>query len=245
MNSAAEFLLAELAALGPFFSVYAHLPGERPEMPWLSVDELSRPEPMRRRIAEIGLALAAAAGTQAEQIDMRVAASTAHFGIVARLLSPALAALASGYELSTQPAELWWQEVLGAPSPLSVPVPPHRLDDRQPSAATACGKLVSELIEPVTSTVAEVVPMSFRVLWGNVASAVNSACLRIATKRPAAADCAQLLSEIVFAAPQLRTERSPSGPGFRRSSCCLIYRISAERGKGICGDCVLSRSPSS
>jgi hypothetical protein len=238
---ASRDILADLAGLGPFFSVDEHLPGERTQPPWLEVGELaSRPELTRRRIAAVRHALAASAGSPAEQVEVRVAASAAHFGMVARLVSPALAALVSGFQLSTRPRELWWQDVLGGPFPLSVPAPVHRLDSGQRSAETACRKLVSEVLEPVTSTVAELVPLSFRVLWGNVASAVNSAILQIAAKRPAAADDAWHLAEIVLSAPQLRSERNAPGPGFRRSSCCLIYRLSAGPGRGTCGDCVLS-----
>ena len=82
--------------------------------------------------------------------------------------------------------------------------------------------------------------MSRRVLWGNVASAINSASLQIATKQPAAADAAQHLAEIVFSAPRLQSERNAPSPAFRRSSCCLIYRLSAERAWETSGDCILS-----
>jgi len=228
-----------IAALGPFFTVEAHLPGDRPRLPWLTVGGLaSRPDPMQRRISAVRDALAANAGSLAEQIEARVAASTAHFGVVARLVSPALAALVFGYQLSTDPSQLWWHDVLGRPCSLSVPEPVHGLDSR--SAETACRQLIAEVIEPLTSVVATLVPISTRVLWGNVASAVNSASMQIAARQPEAADPAQRLAEMVFRTPQLRTERNQPGPGFRRSSCCLYYRLSPERAKGICDDCVLS-----
>lgn len=240
-SQSARDVLADIAALGPFFSVEVHLSGERPHPPWLTVGALtSRPERMRRRIAAVRQALAAEAGSQAEQIEAKVAASAAQFGLVARLVSPALATLVFGYQLSTEPSELWWQDILGGPYPLSVPVEVHCFDGRSRSAETACRQLVSEVIEPVTSAVSDLVPLSTRVLWGNVASAVNSASMQIATKQPAAADAAQHIAEIIFRAPQLRTERNQPGPGFRRSSCCLYYRLSAERAQGTCGDCVLS-----
>jgi hypothetical protein len=236
----ARAVLTDMAALGPFFAVEVHLPGERPRPPWLTIGELTgRPEPMRRRIDAVRRQLAASAGCQADQVEARVAASTAHFGVVARLLSPALATLVLGYELSARPAELWWQDTLGGPYPLSVPVPVDRPGGRSRSAETACRQLVSEVIGPVTSVVAELVPMSTRVLWGNVASAVNSASTQLAKNQPAAADMAQHLAQVIFRTPQLRTERNQPGPGFRRSSCCLFYRLSAERANGTCGDCVL------
>jgi ferric iron reductase protein FhuF len=82
------------------------------------------------------------------------------------------------------------------------------------------------------------VPVSARVLWGNVASAVNSASQQIAAGHLSAA-FAHHLAEVVFSSPQLRGERDRPGPGFRRSSCCLIYRLTASRTGATCGDCVL------
>ena len=234
-------ITTDLAALGPFFRVHAHLPGERPELPWRTVGELgTQPEPMRHRIAAVSRALAAEAGSQADQIEAKVAASIAHLGVVARLVSPALAAIALGYPLMTAPPELWWQDTLGGPFPLSVPVPEHCPGDHRQSARTACGNLLSRVIEPVTATVAALVPLSSRVLWGNVASAVNTASLQIAAQRPTAADAARQAAETIFSAPQLRTERNQPGPGFRRSSCCLYYRLAAGQGTNLCGDCVLT-----
>jgi hypothetical protein len=233
-------VLADLAALGPFFAVDAHPPGESPQPPWLPLGELiRRPELLRRRIAAVGSGLAASAGTRAEQIEPRVAASTAHFGLVARLVSPVLGVLALGYQLSPEPADLWWRDVPGGPLPLSVPAPLHRLDGHPRTVEASCRQLVSEMLEPVTAAAAEVVPMSFRVLWGNVASAVNSASLQIGARQPAVAETAWHLAETVFAAPQLRSERSAPGPGFRRSSCCLFYRVAPGGRRDTCGDCVL------
>jgi hypothetical protein len=239
-SRAASDVLADFATLGPFFSVQTHLHGQHLPLPWLTVGALtSRPELMQRRLTAVRHSLAAGEGPRAGQIEARVAASASHFGVIARLVSPALAALAFGCQLSADPSQLWWQDILGGPYPLSVPVPVHRLDGRRRSAETACQQFLSEVIGPVTSAVAELVPVSRRVLWGNVASAVSSASMQIAAKRPAAADAAQRMAEMIFCAPQLRTERNQPGPEFRRSSCCLFYRLSADRASGICGDCVL------
>ncbi len=232
-------ILNDLATLGPFFTVHAHLPGERPELPWLTVDDLaSRSEPLRHRIASVRRALAVRAGIQADQIEARVAASLAHFGVVARLVSPTLAAMSLGYRFMTEPAELWWQDILGGPHPLSIAISPHGLERGQ-SAGTACGEFVSAVIEPVTVKVAELVLMSPRVLWGNVASAVNTAVLEISANRPAAADAAQRLAGAIFSTPQLQSERHRPGPGFRRDSCCLYHRLETGQARDICGDCVL------
>jgi hypothetical protein len=75
----------------------------------------------------------------------------------------------------------------------------------------ACRQLVSEVIEPVTSVVTTLVPMSIRVLWGNVASAVNSASMLIAAKHPAAADTAERMAcSVPRGAAQSPFDRSAS-----------------------------------
>jgi hypothetical protein len=90
-----------------------------------------------------------------------------------------------------------------------------------------------------------VVPVSGRVLWGNVASAVNSAALQVARQRPDLAGDAWQAAGQLFASERLRDELHPPGPGFRRSSCCLFYRLALSPQQAqvdpsaVCGDCVL------
>ena len=84
------------------------------------------------------------------------------------------------------------------------------------------------------------VSVSPRVLWGNVASAVNGAAAQIASQRPDLSRPAWAAATALFASPRLGRERQPPGPAFRRSSCCLIYKISGRR-EDVCGDCVLRR----
>jgi len=44
----------------------------------------------------------------------------------------------------------------------------------------------------------------------------------------------------LFGRPPLRGERNPPGPAFRRSSCCLFYRLAPSGRSAFCGDCVLA-----
>jgi FhuF 2Fe-2S C-terminal domain/Ferric iron reductase FhuF-like transporter len=102
--------------------------------------------------------------------------------------------------------------------------------------------LFEQLLAPVTAAIARLVPVSGRVLWGNVASAVNTAAAQVAGQRPDLAEDAWQAAGRMFCLPWLRDERHPPGPTFRRSSCCLFYRIAPEN-PSVCGDCVLARRP--
>ena len=86
-------------------------------------------------------------------------------------------------------------------------------------------QLFDEVIAPVTAATARLVPVSGRVLWGNVASAVNAAAAQVARQRPDLAGDAWRAAARLLASPALRNEPHPPGPAFRRSSCCLFYRL--------------------
>jgi hypothetical protein len=204
----------------------------------------------------------------AAEVDQRVAASVTQLGLVARVVAPALAAQTLGQPLDLRPDGLWWQDTLGGPLPLSVPTPSTRAPggpfgpsspfspsgptdlssstglsgltrlDGQAIGAQA-GALINEVIAPITVATAGLAPVSARVLWGNVASAVNGAARQLARARPDLAPAAWATAAEFFRRPELGTEPGPPGPDFRRSSCCLIYRLAPARAGAICGDCVL------
>jgi ferric iron reductase protein FhuF len=100
-------------------------------------------------------------------------------------------------------------------------------------------RLVDETIAPVTAAVAALAPVSLRVLWGNVASAVNTAAAQVARQRPELAPDAWQAAARLLADHRLGGESCPPGPGFRRSSCCLFYRLARGDPSALCGDCVL------
>jgi ferric iron reductase protein FhuF len=82
--------------------------------------------------------------------------------------------------------------------------------------------------------------VSRRVLLGNVASAVNGAASIIAAARADLAADAAAAGEALLSDPPLTAACTGTpGAGFRRRSCCLIYRIAADGGAALCGDCVL------
>lgn len=211
------------------------------------------PGPLSRRVASVRTALAARGGRPPGEIELRVAASVTHLGLVARLVAPVLGAAVTGHRVGARLDELWWQDTPGGPVPLS-------LVRGGASGRTEIlpRRFLDEVIAPVTRATRELVPVSGRVLWGNVASAVNAAARQAVASRPDIADSAWRAAGDWFASPLLDGERHPPGPRFRRSSCCLIYRAAPDRaapdragpdraGPGgpaaVCGDCVLNGRP--
>jgi FhuF 2Fe-2S C-terminal domain/Ferric iron reductase FhuF-like transporter len=232
-------VLDDLAALGPFFAVSAHPAGSPPGAPWRPFSELTSPAapsgPLAARIAAVRSALAARGSLPVDQVEERVAGSAVHLGLVARLVSPALGAAVLGFPLDLRPAGLSWRDELGGPLPLSAAVPSPDAGSRPPWDQ----RLIDETVAPLTARVAALVPVSPRVLWGNAASAVNAAAAGVARQRPDLAASAYQAAARLLARPSLRGEPHPPGPGFRRLSCCLFYRLAPGQPSAVCGDCVL------
>jgi FhuF-like iron-sulfur protein len=240
-------LLADLAALGPYFAVEVHRPGSPLRPPWQSLGELTgSPGALAGRIGEVRERLAAAAGCPAASVEFRVAASIAQLGLCARLLSPALGAAAAGRTLPVDVGQARWVPALGGPFRLSLPeaaVPEAAVPEAAVAAEADTAATAALLAGPVTQIVhaVEAMAVSPRVLWGNVASAVNGAAAMIAAARPELASPAAETAAAMLASPALTgTFQGRPLQGFRRRNCCLIYRLSPGR-PAYCGDCVLVR----
>jgi hypothetical protein len=231
-------VLDELAALGPFFAVEAHRPDTEPEPPWRPLAELTQPPGLGARVGLVRGALAARAGCPPSGIELRVAVSVTQLGVVARVIAPALAAQTGQHPLDLRLSGLWWQDTAVGPVPLAVPEPARV--PVGPSRSEAIATLLDEVVAPITVTAAALAPVSPRVLWGNVASAVNGAARQVVAARPELATAAWAAAASFFRDPRLSTEPGPPGPSFRRSSCCLIYRLAPGTGGPVCGDCVLA-----
>jgi hypothetical protein len=245
-------LLADLAALGPYFAVEVHRPGSPLRPPWQSLGELTgSPGALAGRIGEVRERLAAAAGCPAAAVEFRVAASIAQLGLCARLLSPALGAAATGRTLPVDVGQARWVPALGGPFRLSLPeaaVPEAAVPEAavpEAAVATEAGTAATAVLlaGPITQIVraVEAMTISPRVLWGNVASAVNGAAAMIAAARPDLAGPAAETAAAMLANPALTgTFQGRPLRGFRRRNCCLIYRLSPER-PTYCGDCILGQ----
>lgn len=234
--------------------------------PWRPMSELlDDPDVMSRRVGAVRAYLAAAGGTartaggtdRPEQlrnsVELRVAASVTHLGLAARTLSPLLALTVTGrapaFPIGIR--DLRWQPTLGSTFPLSIPDLDRSdldLPDR-PASASA-----SSSTRPSTSAAMDLAPLSAelcaavepfgvspRVLWGNIASALNGARIALSSADPglavgAAAEVGRLLST----PPLAGTSRTRPDGSFQRLSCCLIYRAAPDRRGPLCGDCILA-----
>ncbi len=239
--------LDDLAALGPFFAVAAHPPGTRPRPPWRPVSELAGGEgSLERRIAAVRATLAARGGRPLGEVEHRVAASALHLGLVARLVAPAMGAAVLGWDADVRLDGLWWQDQAGGPVPLSIPAPATERAVPPRAGAIAGGewaeRLLRDAVVPLTDAVSRAAAVSEVVLRGNAASGINAAAGQVARARPDLAGPAWDAARALFARPWLRRERQPPGLAFRRSSCCLFYRLArdpASARSALCGDCVL------
>ena len=247
-------MVRDLAAFGPFFAVETHTPDSLPREPWHAMSELvDAPDVLTGRVLAVRAALAAASGQEPGAVELRVAASVAHLGLVARLISPALAvAITSGALLEVGLPGVRWQRVLGGAFPMSLPLDADSdTGDREvkpePKSEHLAWLLVDQVLQgPVRDLVEATMTLSVsrQVLWGNVASAVNGAASMIATCQPVWADRSRVIASMLLAQPPLRgTSAGSAGGGFRRRSCCLIYRAAPEAAGAVCGDCVLLRHP--
>lgn len=223
-------LVDELAALGPFFAVDVHLPGEQRAAPWLAASALLVHGRLERRIDAVRAALARGARKDAADIEFRVAVSVTQLGLVARLLAPAIGASAIGLgAVALTPDDLWWQDELGGRYPVSLTIAADRSPNRPPT-----------LVDAITDACVSRFGVSPRVLWGNVGSAANSAAQLVAVARPDLTRPARAAADLILADPRVDGGLCRSGPGFTRNSCCLIYRVGGTT-TAVCGDCVLGR----
>ncbi|WP_446663681.1 (2Fe-2S)-binding protein [Flexivirga sp. B27] len=209
--------------LGSALAFAVHSPVAAPTPPWQPLTTRIDGTALRARVEHVARALGS---TGDVPVDDRTAASTEHFGLVARFVAAHICARSLGFSIDLSEAEIWWSQPEGAMLTLSA----ARRD-------TARDPLHDSVIESYTLRVQQTYDVSPQVLWGNVGSAANSTLNLLRTARPELLPTAQqaaddLLTDARIAGGTLRT-----GPDFRRRSCCLIYRA----GIGLCGDCVLSR----
>lgn len=239
-----EDALAAAAEAGPFFvlEIDEPQPSTGPGHPWRPFERLAGGDLLPARIAAVVAVLAERAAVAADQIDPRAAASLVHLGLAARLVSPPLAAaVLGGAVLHLDPQRLYWRDVLG-PVPLTHPgltatsVDP---EDAEAIAAATVAALAQGPVAGLTAAIGEI-GVSRQVLWGNVASSFAAAAAGLVRCAPDRASTVHHVVQRVFAREPLHGQGSfgaAAPSGFKRTSCCLYYRIP---GGGYCGDCVLA-----
>lgn len=244
--SPAEALRAGLAALGPFFAIETHSSRIRAQGPWQPLSALlGSADALTTRIDSVRSRLAAAAERPSGTIEFRVVASVAQLGLCARLIAPALGSAVLGEPLPIDIMSARWVPGLGGPFRLSLPETAFSTvscQGRPADAGQACAPLLRLLDEPIRSLIELTTSLGVprRLLWGNVASAINGAAVMITATRPALASATARVSSEALHFPQLAgSYRGQPVTSFRRQSCCLIYRIAKSAPPEYCGDCIL------
>lgn len=208
-----------LEEFGPFFAISLH--AACPPAPWRPLADLPTAAELAGRVRQVRDSLGC---------DRRVAASIAQLGLVARLVSPVLAA-AVRHGVLLDLGGGCWQPPLDSTFALSLPEPGRASILADVPAGALAGVVSKGPVAELAAAIGRLGAVSHRVLAGNIAAAVNGAALLLGpASYPAAAD---MLADMLAGIPG---EPSRPGPAFRRRSCCLCYRLA---GAGYCGDCVL------
>jgi hypothetical protein len=217
-------VLAEAASVGPYFTTSKWAADEG----WRPLSELfDGCGALDDRVEHAQRVLEMMSGSS---VECRVAASTVHLGLAARLLSAPLAtAVVAGVLPDWSVATLWWQPVPGGPMPLAADSTPTVAA----SAATFHEVVVSGLLSPLSAEFEHRFHVSDRVLWGNVASGLGGAAKMLRIARPEDGEAAFAFRDAVLGMGRL--DGTVDDLGVRRS-CCLYYRVP---GGGYCGDCAL------
>lgn len=213
--------VAVLADLGAFFAIQSRSPDGH----WQPVSTLLTGATLADHVARVQGFLADRAGAP---VETRVAASIASLGLFARLMAPYVGAAVARVPLPTpNPDALSFQAMLSQPWPLHLS---GALAPADPERALAV------LVQPLIQRIGDEFSLSPIVLRGNLASGVFGSLGMIASTRPDLAAPAHELGARLLKG-SLASTGTASGPRFKRSSCCLFYRIP---GGGYCGDCVLT-----
>ncbi|PKV96173.1 FhuF-like iron-sulfur protein [Amycolatopsis echigonensis] len=217
-----------LTGLGPFFAVDTHPAGE-PAEPWRPLSEVLDDGPvLRERVAQNRAVLGG------DFVEPRVAASIAHLGLAARIISPALG-LAVGAGAVPDYSTAWWQPKLGGAFPLS-------LEENPPVESDVVSAFASRVLRGPLARLDDAMAqfsLARNVRRGNVASALNGAVTVLRSERPEWTDRIARIVAALEELPELTGTGTRENGRFRRRSCCLFYRAAPDRNGPKCGDCVL------
>lgn len=222
---------AELAALGGYFALDTDA-GTRSRC----IAELFDDQVIAGYVGRTRAAVAAAADCAPEDIPIRMAASSFHIGVAARLLSPVIGgALCFGTVPVLDQRSLRWTPAAEHAVQFIVPDPAWLTVDEATSAQVIAATVLPVLTE-LGTVLNGLVALSPRITLGNLASSANGAVTVLAMSRPQLeVPGRDLVRALLRTEPLSGTGEFLAGQ-FRRRSCCLYYQAP---GSGLCGDCVL------
>lgn len=231
-------VLEDIAGINMFFALETYAP----ERGWAAAlgGGLSE-EVLTAEVEAVRGRLAALFGGGAEDVEWRVGASLFHQGLASRVLSPVLAAaLCHGMRLDP-----WRLFVLpGGPMVVRTTETEARpLVSRAPQEI-AQGPIEETVtgLEGVAAALGRVGGIAPGLLRGNTAAALAGAARSLGSARPEHRQSAEQVVRALLSAPCLKGTGTYIGTdeqgraSFRRTTCCLYYRLPEG---GLCGDCAL------
>ncbi|MGW5880503.1 (2Fe-2S)-binding protein [Nocardiopsis terrae] len=201
----------------------------------------------RERVAEevelVRARLGALSGGRAEDVEWRVGASLFHQGLASRLLSPVLAAaLCHGVRLRAG-RFLLEPERAGALVLRTAQTRAEPMSDRPGEVVEWLDQaVVGGVLAGVEAVLAGVGRISPGLLRGNTASALAGAARALGGARPDHRSGVEEVVRLMLERPSLKGAGAYTGVDrsgaavFRRTTCCLYYRLPEG---GLCGDCAL------
>jgi iron complex transport system ATP-binding protein len=215
-------LFTELATTSPYFAV-----GTGP------VDDGWRPVKQLYTDAALLDGIVARVQARMDAAEQRVAASTFFLGFAARLWSIGLGAAAGHRLLPDLSAEHLLFQESGGQIRLHIKHPvAWQGDDLEPRLADM---VLEWHLAPLSAALRRLGPISDKLLRGNAASALLGAA-RVFDRNAAAGPGWQLARRLC-ADERLSDAIRFNNASYRRTSCCLYYRV--PRG-GLCGDCSIA-----
>ena len=180
--------------------------------------------------------LGAQFGRDGSAVEWRVAASLFHQSLANRILSPVIAAaLCHGVLLDAR--RLYWDPDRAGGLVLHI-------DQEHTVTGPAADWIEKTVLDPRSGVMGRaehaltgVGRIAPGLLRGNVGSALAGAVGALARARPTHRARAEALADDLLSRPGTGLSGTFTDPtGFRRTTCCLYYRLP---GGGTCGDCVL------
>lgn len=232
-------VLRDIGRVNDFF----RLETQQPAAGWGSVtgDGLTE-ERLADEVGRVRSQLATLSGAGPESVEWRVGASLFHQGLASRLLSPVLAAgVCHGAGLSAPDFFLDTRRE----GPLVLRTVELRVPELSGPADVAAWleeSVVGRVLAPVENALTRVGRISAGLLRGNTGAALAGAARALGRERPEQRGGAERVARLMLERDALSgtgayTGTDPEGLAvFRRSTCCLYYRLPDG---GLCGDCAL------
>lgn len=244
MTVNAAQIYSGLSRLGPFIGhePLSTVPGNEC---WRRLcDVISSDAWVEQWIEHTRTALAEANAISISDVEKRVASSTAHLSLIARIISPTVALVALTGRTPDLGRHLW------------LCIDSHRLlaaTDYEGLASDRAWELANDdLVEPLIrrlllpfgERIEQVSGLSRAIVTGNTASALRGAAtvLRSAADPEVGRRATELVAGLLDLPELSSAWHVHPGPKstWRRRSCCLFYRMP---GGALCGDCALTHMP--